>query len=115
MAVKEKLNKSEEVRKLHKSGVKSASEIMAKLKARNITVAPAQVYAILAGKKGKKKAKKAKQQETNERSGSPSTTRNRHRHRRAVRKTIGRNAEGERTAHKAFAAAPLKRAITPCR
>ena len=64
MPVKTKLNKSEEVRKLHKSGVKSASEIMAKLKARNITVAPAQVYSILAGKKGKKKKKKA-HQETN--------------------------------------------------
>ena len=61
MPVKEKLNKSEEVRKLHKSGVKTASEIISKLKARNITVAPAQVYAILAGKKGKKKAKKSKQ------------------------------------------------------
>ncbi len=58
MPVKEKLNKSEEVRKLHKSGVKTASEIMAKLKARNITVAPAQVYAILAAKKGKKKSSK---------------------------------------------------------
>jgi hypothetical protein len=59
MPVKEKLNKSEEVRKLHKSGVKTASEIMAKLKARGITVAPAQVYQILAGKKGKKKSKKS--------------------------------------------------------
>jgi Fe2+ or Zn2+ uptake regulation protein len=55
MAVKEKVNKSEEVRKLHKSGVKSASEIMAKLKARGITIAPAQVYQVLAKKKGKKK------------------------------------------------------------
>jgi hypothetical protein len=58
MPVKEKVNKSEEVRKLKASGVKSASEIMAKLKARGITVAPAQVYSILAGKKGKKKSKK---------------------------------------------------------
>ncbi len=66
MPVKVKLNKSEEVRKLHKSGVKSASEIMAKLKARNITVAPAQVYAILAGKKGKKKGKKATQETNSE-------------------------------------------------
>ena len=56
--LKEKLNKSEEVRKLTKSGIKSASEIMAKLKARGITVAPAQVYNILAGKKGKKKSMK---------------------------------------------------------
>ena len=57
MPVKE-INKSEEVRKLHKSGVKSASEILAKLKARGITVAPAQVYQVLANKKGKKKSKK---------------------------------------------------------
>jgi arginine repressor len=57
MPVKEKVNKSEEVRKLHKSGVKSASEIMAKLKARGITIAPAQVYQVLANKKGKKKNK----------------------------------------------------------
>lgn len=58
MPVKEKINKSEEVRKLHKSGIKTAAEIMAKLKARGITVAPAQVYQILASKKGKKKSKK---------------------------------------------------------
>jgi len=57
MPVKEKVNKSEEVRKLHKSGVKSAPEIMAKLKARGITVAAAQVYSILAKKKGKKAKK----------------------------------------------------------
>ncbi len=57
MPVKE-LNKSEEVRKLHAGGLKSASEIMAKLKARGISVAPAQVYSILATKKGKKKSKK---------------------------------------------------------
>jgi Fe2+ or Zn2+ uptake regulation protein len=57
MPVKEKVNKSEEVRKLHKSGVKSASEIMAKLKARGITIAPAQVYQVLSHKKGKKKNK----------------------------------------------------------
>ena len=57
MPVKE-VNKSEEVRKLHKGGVKTASEIMAKLKARGITVAPSQIYQVLAGKKGKKKSKK---------------------------------------------------------
>jgi hypothetical protein len=57
MPVKE-LNKSEEVRKLHASGVKSASEIVAKLKARGIKIAPTQVYSVLAKKKGKK-AKKA--------------------------------------------------------
>ena len=61
MPVKTKINKSEEVRKLKASGVKSASEIMTKLKARGITVAPAQVYQILAGKRGKKKSKKSKQ------------------------------------------------------
>ncbi len=60
MPVKE-LNKSEEVRNLHAGGLKSASEIMAKLKARGISVAPAQVYSILATKKGKKKSKKNKQ------------------------------------------------------
>jgi hypothetical protein len=60
MAVKEKVNKSEEVRKLRASGVTSASEIMAKLKARGIKIAPAQVYQVLAGKKGKKKGKKSK-------------------------------------------------------
>jgi hypothetical protein len=58
MPVKTKINKSEEVRKLKASGVKSASEIMAKLKSRGITVAPAQVYSILSVKKGKKKSKK---------------------------------------------------------
>ena len=30
MAVKEKVNKSEEIRKLHSNGVKSASDIVAK-------------------------------------------------------------------------------------
>jgi hypothetical protein len=58
MPVKTKINKSEEVRKLNASGVKSASEIMTKLKSRGISVAPAQVYSILSGKKGKKKSKK---------------------------------------------------------
>jgi hypothetical protein len=58
MPVKEKVNKSEEVRKLHSSGVKSASEIVAKMKARGIKIAPTQVYSVLAKKKGKK-AKKA--------------------------------------------------------
>jgi hypothetical protein len=58
MPVKEKVNKSEEVRKLHASGVKSANEIVAKLKSRNIKIAPTQVYSVLAKKKGKK-AKKA--------------------------------------------------------
>ena len=57
MPVKE-VNKSEEVRKLHKSGVKKGSEIVEKLKARGINVAPSQVYQILAAKKGKKKSKK---------------------------------------------------------
>jgi hypothetical protein len=57
MPVKE-VNKSEEVRKLHASGVKSASEIVAKLKARGIKIAPTQVYGVLAKKKGKKKSKK---------------------------------------------------------
>jgi hypothetical protein len=56
MPVKE-VNKSEEVRKLYAGGLKSASEIMAKLKARGISVAPAQVYSILAKKKGKKAKK----------------------------------------------------------
>ena len=61
MAVKE-LNKSDEVRKLYKSGVRSAPEIGAKLKARGIQVADSQVYQVIAklkGKRGKKKAKTA--------------------------------------------------------
>lgn len=58
MPVKE-LNKSEEVRKLYASGVKSASEIVAKLKARGIKIAPTQVYTVLAKKKGKKVKKAA--------------------------------------------------------
>ena len=58
MPVKEKVNKSDEVRKLLASGVKSGSEIVAKLKSRGINVAPSQVYQILAGKKGKKTSKK---------------------------------------------------------
>jgi hypothetical protein len=61
MAVKE-LNKSDEVRKLYKSGVKSATEIGAKMKARGINVADSQIYQVIAklkGKKGKKKAKAA--------------------------------------------------------
>lgn len=58
MPVKE-LNKSEEVRKLYKSGVKSASEIVAKLKTRGIKIAPTQVYSVLAKKKGKKVKKAA--------------------------------------------------------
>ena len=58
MPVKEKINKSEEVRKLHASGVKSASEIVQKLKAKGIKIAPTQVYSVLAKKKGKKAKKK---------------------------------------------------------
>ena len=65
MAVKE-LNKSDEVRKLYKSGVKTASEIGAKLKARGINVAESQIYQVIAkmkGKRGKKKAKAAPESE----------------------------------------------------
>lgn len=58
MAVKEKVNKSHEIRKLHSSGTKSASEIVATLKTQGIKVTPALVYNVLAKKKGKKKAKK---------------------------------------------------------
>lgn len=57
MAVKEKVNKSQEIRKLHSSGVKSASEIVATLKTQGIKVTPTLVYNVLAAKKGKKKAK----------------------------------------------------------
>lgn len=53
-----KVNKSEEVRKLKDSGVTSGMEIVTKLKAKGIKVAPSQVYQILAGKKGKKGKKK---------------------------------------------------------
>ena len=59
MPVKE-LNKSDEIRKLHKSGVKSASEIGAKLKARGINVADSQIYQVIAKMKGKRGKKKAK-------------------------------------------------------
>ncbi len=58
MPVKEKVNKSAEIRKLHASGVKSASEIVSKLKSQNVKVTPALVYNVLAAKKGKKKGKK---------------------------------------------------------
>jgi hypothetical protein len=61
MPVKEKVNKSEEVRKLHANGFKSASEIVAKLKTQGIKVTPALVYSVIATKKGKKKSKKSKQ------------------------------------------------------
>jgi hypothetical protein len=57
MPVKE-LNKSAEIRKLHKSGVRSATEIVAKLKARGIEVAPALVYNVLSNSKKKKGAKR---------------------------------------------------------
>ena len=60
MLVKEKINKSEEIRKVHSSGVKSASEIVAKLKSQGIKVTDGLVYTVLAKKKGKK-AKKNKQ------------------------------------------------------
>jgi hypothetical protein len=58
MPVKEKVNKSAEIRKLHATGVKSASEIVSKLKTQNIKVTPALVYNVLATKKGKKKSNK---------------------------------------------------------
>jgi hypothetical protein len=57
MAVKE-VNKSDEVRKLYRGGVKSASEIGAKLKARGINVADSQIYQVIAKMKGKRKGKK---------------------------------------------------------
>jgi hypothetical protein len=60
MAIKSKVNKSDEVRKLHSSGVTSGSEIVAKLKARGINVAPSQVYQVITRKKGKKASKKAR-------------------------------------------------------
>lgn len=55
-----KINKSEEIRKLHASGIASGAEIVAKLKAKGIKVAPSQVYQVLAhkNKKGKKSRKK---------------------------------------------------------
>ena len=61
MPVKEKVNKSAEIRKLHASGVKSAAEIVSKLKTHNIKVTPALVYNVLSTKKGKKRSKKSKQ------------------------------------------------------
>ena|SRR5436190_14986773 len=61
-----KVNKSDEVRKLIAGGDKSGSSIVAKLKARGIKIAPAQVYQILAKKKGKKAKKQAGQSERKE-------------------------------------------------
>jgi hypothetical protein len=61
MPTKEKVNKSAEIRRLHASGVKSAAEIVSKLKTQNIKVTPALVYNVLSAKKGKKKSKKSKQ------------------------------------------------------
>jgi hypothetical protein len=58
MPVKEKVNKSAEIRKLHASGLKSASEIVAKLKDQGIKATPALVYNVLANKKSKNKSKK---------------------------------------------------------
>ena len=59
MAVKEKVNKSAEIRKLHASGVKSASDIVAKLKSQGVKVTPALVYNVLASKKGKREVEEA--------------------------------------------------------
>jgi hypothetical protein len=57
MPVKSKVNKSAEIRKVHSSGVTSASEIVAKLKVQGIKVTPALVYNVLSNKKSKKKNK----------------------------------------------------------
>jgi hypothetical protein len=46
-----KVYKSEEIRKLHASGVTSAAEIVSKLKTRGIKVVPAQVYQAVSKKK----------------------------------------------------------------
>ncbi|MCC7085872.1 MAG: hypothetical protein IT427_12795 [Pirellulales bacterium] len=58
MSAKVKINKSEEVRKLNNSGISACSEIIAKLKARGINVAPSQVYQVLNRSKAKKAKKK---------------------------------------------------------
>jgi hypothetical protein len=55
MPVKEKVNKSAEIRKLHASGVESAAEIVAQLKSKGIKTTPMLVYNVLAKKKAKKK------------------------------------------------------------
>jgi hypothetical protein len=57
MAVKEKVNKSAEIRKVYSSGVKSAAEIVSQLKSAGVKVTPALVYNVLSHKKGKKKKK----------------------------------------------------------
>ena len=57
MPVKEKVNKSAEIRKVHSSGVTSAADIVAKLKVQGIKVTPALVYNVLSNKKSKKKNK----------------------------------------------------------
>ena len=57
MPVKEKVNKSAEIRKVHSSGVKSAAAIVAQLKSAGIKVTPALVYNVLSNKKSKKKHK----------------------------------------------------------
>jgi arginine repressor len=58
MPVKSKVNKSEAIRKLHASGVESASEIVEKLKSKGLKVTAALVYSVLAAKKSNKKSKK---------------------------------------------------------
>jgi GMP synthase PP-ATPase subunit len=68
MPVKQKVNKSAEIRKLHASGVTSATEIVAKLKAQGIRVTPTLVYNVIASKRGKRsvKEKAASQSSRNE-------------------------------------------------
>ena len=60
MPVKQKVNRSQEIRKLHSSGVQSASDIVTRLKSRGIKVTPALVYSVLASKKSKKQSTKKK-------------------------------------------------------
>ena len=54
------LNKSEEIRKLIASGVTSGSEIVARLKARGIRIAPSQAFALLAAAKNKSNKKRTR-------------------------------------------------------
>ena len=66
MPVKEKVNKSAEIRKVHSSGVKLAAAIVAQLKSAGIKVTPALVYNVLSNKKKGKKKNKSKAAEHSE-------------------------------------------------
>ncbi len=59
MPVRTKVNRSAEIRKIYAEGTHSAAEIVAKLKARGITIKPALVYNVLSSKKNSKRKTRA--------------------------------------------------------